>query len=354
MHFTADPEERFPAFVNYAQRDTEVLLVERVRADPRITLLVEHRLTAVEQDHDLVRAQVESPAGPLQVEAAYVVGCDGAGSTVRSHLGFGFEGRSYDIRFLLCDVRAHKPAIAERRLHFDPPFNRGRTVLVHPAPDSVWHIDWQVGSDPIDVAEERASGRVDERVRAVLGDPPYDLLWLTTYSFRSLKAPRMRIGRAFLAGDAAHVYSPYGARGLNSGLADADNLAWRLALVLTGAVEPTVLGGYDREREPTARDNLAITDTTARFMAPPSRRLRWRRDAVLAASRLVPSVRRLVNSGRFYEPARYGPARTDGPCESERSSRTICPRGCPHRLVLYCARNESAQDLRARLAGVST
>ena len=303
VRFPPVPASGFPPFVNYPQRDTEALLLDKVRDEPLITKRLGWGIAEVLQSDTEVTAILDGPER-ITVKADYIVGCDGSRSTVRKQFGFVFSGTSYAANFLLCDIRARLDFPNERRLHFDPAFNPGHTVLVHPCPDDVWHIDWQVGAEPVDVEAERASGRVDERIRAVIDDKPYELLWLTTYTFRSLIADRMRKGRAMLAGDAAHLFAPYGARGLNSGLADAEDLAWRLALVERHGADTGLLDGYDTERMAAARENFAITDETARFMAPPTAWARMKRTAVLWASRHLTWARGHINAGRFYQPTR--------------------------------------------------
>ncbi len=128
---------------------------------------------------------------------------------------------------------------------------------------------------------------------------------MTAYRFSQRVADGFRHGRVFLAGDAAHVMSPFGARGLNSGVADAENLAWRLAWVVRGRAAPSLLDGYDAERRLAAIGNLAATEATMRFMAPhgPVRRA-WRNLVLRLAPRSA-WFRRRVNSGRLAEPARY-------------------------------------------------
>ncbi len=103
--------------------------------------------------------------GPSTLTVAYAIGADGAHSSVRHLLGMGFPGHSHEDLFLICDIRATLPFPRERRFFFDPPWNPGRQVLVHPQPDDVWRIDWQVPSGT-DVEAERASGALDRRIRA--------------------------------------------------------------------------------------------------------------------------------------------------------------------------------------------
>ncbi len=304
IRFPEVGRDAFPPFVNLPQAVMEEHLLDRVRGEPLIDLRWNHRVESVSQDPDGVRLTAATPAGPVEVRAEYAIGCDGARSAVRRLLGVDFPGHSFEDRFLIADVRAELPFPNERRFFFDPSFNPGRQVLVHPQPDSVWRIDWQIPAD-VDVEEERSSGRLDERIRAVVGDADYEVVWLSTYRFHQRVAASFQAGRAFLAGDAAHLMSPFGARGLNSGVADAENLAWKLWLVLEGGAPVELLDTYDLERRAAARENVAITDATMRFMVPPTRLHRLLRTAVLRGSLRVAALRRWVNSGRLSAPFVY-------------------------------------------------
>ncbi|MDP9445238.1 MAG: FAD-dependent monooxygenase, partial [Actinomycetota bacterium] len=300
--------DHFPPFVNISQSEVEALLAGRAEASPRVQLLWAHRLERLDQRADDVLLGVQTPTGPRVVSAAYCVGTDGARSAVRQLLGIPFLGHSHEDKFLIADVRCELPFPNERRFFFDPPWNPRRQVLVHPQPDGVWRIDWQVPPDT-DRDEELRTGRLDQRIRRIVGDAPYELVWLSVYRFHQRVADRFGAGRAFLAGDAAHLMSPFGARGLNSGVADAENLAWKLAFVLTGRAPATLLATYGEERRAAALENLRVTDETMRFMVPPGPLARRRRNAILRLSRWVPPLRRHVNSGRLAEPFVYPPSR---------------------------------------------
>jgi 3-(3-hydroxy-phenyl)propionate hydroxylase len=175
---------------------------------------------------------------------------------------------------------------------------------VHPQPGDVWRIDWQVPPE-VDADEERRSGRLDERIRALVGDVPYELVWVTGYTFHQRMLRRFRDGRIFFAGDAAHVMAPFGARGMNSGVQDAENLAWKLWGVLEGWAPEALLETYDAERRAAAAHNLRVVDETMRFMVPPNPWRRLLRNALLRASQYVRPLRRFVNSGRLSEPFVY-------------------------------------------------
>jgi len=302
----ATPAGLVPRVLNLTQQRVEELLLARVRHEPLITLISDATVTGVDLDPGQRAATVSYTvaAGQTTIRARWVIGCDGARSTVRRVLGIPFTGYGHDDTFLIADIVADLPFPAERHLHFDHPANPRRTILIHPQPGSTWHIDWQAGQE-VDAQAELENGGLDRRLRQLTGDIPYEVRWVTAYKFKQLRAGHFRRGCVFLAGDAAHLTSPYGARGMNSGIADAQNLGWRLAMVARGWSAETLLDGYRAEREFAAEENLSITGRTARFMCPRSPREQLWQRTVLAAARRFPALGRYVNSGRFYEPPAY-------------------------------------------------
>jgi 2-polyprenyl-6-methoxyphenol hydroxylase-like FAD-dependent oxidoreductase len=289
-----------PGWINVPQSTVERLLDARVAAEPLVDLRRGVEVTGLWQDAESVT--VTTSAGSFA--GTHLIGADGAHSRVRALLGLGFSGRAYDDRFLIADIRAELPFGRERRFYFDPVWNPGRQVLVHPQPDSVWRIDWQVPDD-YDLAADRASGRLDERMRHITGDRPYELVWLSVYRFQQRVADRFVAGRALLAGDAAHLMAPFGARGLNSGVQDAENAAWKLAYLRRGWGGPVLLDTYHDERRAAALENLRVTDATMRFLVPQSEEEWARRRAVLDAAVSDPAARAEVNSGKLAEPFWY-------------------------------------------------
>ena len=297
--------DHFPPFVNINQTEVEEMLLARLGELPEVDLRWSHRLVGIVQDEVAVTLRCETPDGDRTLRVEYLVGADGAHSAVRHATGMGFPGHSFPDLFLICDIRARLPFPRERRFYFDPPSNPGRQVLIHPQPDDTWRIDWQVPPGT-DIDAERASGALDRRVRAVVGEATdYQLQWLTLYRFHQRLVERFRVGRVMLAGDAAHLVSPFGARGLNSGVADAENLAWKLALVLGGRASDELLESYHIERRAAALENLAVTDASMRFMVPHGRLRRLLRNGILRGSLRLPRLRRLVNSGRLAQPFSY-------------------------------------------------
>lgn len=292
--------EHFPPFVNISQSEVEAALVQRATAHELVTVHYGQTVVRLEQDESTV---ILASARGDEVRGRYAVAADGARSEVRKLLGIEFPGHSHSDRFLIADIRAELPFPAERRFWFDPPFNPGRAVLIHPQPDGIWRIDWQVPSD-FDLDAERKSGRLEHRIRQIIGAVDYEPVWLTVYRFQQRCAPTWQHGRAFLAGDAAHLMSPFGARGLNSGACDAANLAWKLQHVLAGAAPELLLDSYFAERYAAAQENLTVTGATMRFMAPPPD-FRAERDSILRASATDPTARAAVNSGRLATPMGY-------------------------------------------------
>jgi len=295
VEFPPAPEDELPLFVNLQQTYTEQALLRRAEASPLIEIRWGSAVRSVRQTDKKVILGVRGRRGNEKVLARYAIGADGAHSTVRKLVGVDFPGKSFNDRFLIADVRAELPGFPrdERRFFFDPPSNPGRQILIHPQPDGEWRIDWQVAPET-DVEAERESGKLDARIRALVGDTAYELIWLTAYRFHERLASRFRVGRVFLVGDAAHLMAPFGARGMNSGVEDATSLASALASDSPEA--------YERERRPAAIENLRITGATMRFMAPPTALHRLWRSAILRGSLRVPQLRRFVNSGKLPTP----------------------------------------------------
>ena len=300
------PEEghEYPAFVNLQQYYVEEWLVEACEA-AGVELRWRSRIAQVENGADAVVLAVETPAGAYRVDAEWLLACDGARSFVRESMGLPFTGQVFRDRFLIADVviRGDVAFPSERWFWFDPPFHPGQSVLLHKQPDGVWRIDFQLGWD-VDPEEEKRPERVIPRVRAMLGpDVPFELEWVSVYTFRCRRLERFRHGRTLFAGDSAHQVSPFGARGGNGGVQDADNLAWKLAAVVQGRAPEALLDSYDAERIPAADENILNSTRSTDFITPKSDAARAYRDAVLELARGHAFARPLVNSGRLSRPA---------------------------------------------------
>jgi 3-(3-hydroxy-phenyl)propionate hydroxylase len=300
-----------PAFINLQQYYVEGYLIERAAELPLIELRWKNTVAGVEPHGDHVCLNVDTPDGSYRLEAGYVAACDGSRSALRRLLGQDTQGRVFHDRFLIADVKmsgagaeSHPP---ERWFWFDPPFHRNQSALLHRQPDGVWRIDFQLGWDA-DPDKERRPENIIPRVKALLAhsamkDAPFELVWASVYTFACLRMKSFRHGRVLFAGDAAHGVSPFGARGANSGVQDAENLAWKLAAVLQGQAPDALLDSYASEREAAADENILHSTRSTDFITPKSEISRLFRDAVLQLARNHPFARTLVNSGRLSLPA---------------------------------------------------
>ncbi len=299
---------RRPAFINLQQYYVEGFLLERALELPNLEIRWKNKVIGIERpDQDRPDAAatltVETPDGTYPVRARYVVAADGARSPIRNLLGLDSKGRTFKDRFLIADIRMEAGFPSERWFWFDPPFHPNQSVLLHRQPDNVWRIDFQLGWDA-DPVLEKTPERVIPRVQALLGpDATFELEWVSVYTFSCLRMDSFRHGNVLFAGDSAHGVSPFGARGANSGVQDADNLAWKLAHVLRGEAPDALLDTYASEREYAADENIRNSTRSTDFITPKSQVSRVFRDAVLTLAAKHPFARTLVNSGRLSVPS---------------------------------------------------
>jgi 3-(3-hydroxy-phenyl)propionate hydroxylase len=294
------PEDghKMPAFINLQQYFVEHVLVDRVAELDRIDLRWRNKVVALDRRNDYARLTVETPEGRYDVNANWVIAADGARSAVRDMLSLSFSGVTFEEKFLIADVKMSADFPTERRFWFDPPFHSGQSALMHRQPDNVWRIDLQLGPEA-DVAEEQRPERVVPRLQKMLGERPFELEWVSIYRFNCRRLERFVHGRVIFVGDSAHQVSPFGARGANSGVQDAENLAWKLAAVLGGEADAALLESYDRERTQAADENIAHSTRSTDFIAPQSGAERRLRNAVLSLAPRAAFARSMVNSGRL-------------------------------------------------------
>lgn len=333
FEFNLQPEagHRNPAFINLQQPLFEGFLVQGIRAVQAVGAPIEmrglNRVTGVVPHADHVALSVDTPDGGYEIEAEWLVACDGARSPVRGMLALGFEGRVFEDNFLIADVRMQADFPTERWFWFNPPFAAaGQSALLHKQPDDVWRIDFQLGRE-IDRKVELDPARVRARVDAMLSSqtgrvPEYELVWTSIYTFQCRRMARFRQGQVFFAGDSAHQVSPFGARGANSGMQDAENLAWKLDLVVKGQAPDALLDSYDHERGLAADENILNSSRATDFMAPKTAASTRFRNAVLHLARDHAFARPMVNSGRLSVPfvhdrlPLFGADDLDGPAET--------------------------------------
>ena len=281
---------RYGFVLHLPQSQTETLLRARVR---ELGGTIEHRaeLVRLAERGDAVDATLRDAAGrEIQVSAGYVIGCDGAHSRVRHQIGIGFEGQPYPQDWLLADV-ALDGAGSDTAVHafFRP---NGLPLICIPMGSQRWGLVMPNAGDrdgqPPTFAEiqELVAERSPRPMQ--ISDPG----WLTSFRCHLRSATSYRRGRVLLAGDAAHIHSPAGGQGMNTGMMDAHNLAWKLALVADGRAPDALLDTYGQERVPIASGVLELTNKIVRLVTMRNRAKRAVRDTVLPVASRMPVVQR--------------------------------------------------------------
>ena len=278
----------YPMVLDLPQSDTEEIL-ERLAASRGVKVERRTRLTALAQDESGVRATLDD--GREEVRARWLLGCDGAHSTARHALDVTFDGAPYDSVWLAADVALDSvlpddefhaflspegalavfplPSPSRARIIYDRPGDAaaaGAPAAGKPAPPS------PVAPPTLEEVQVALSART--RLRATISDPR----WLVGFRIHRRIASSFRKGRVFLAGDAAHIHSPLGGQGMNTGIQDAYNLAWKLALVTRRAAPPALLDSYQAERHPVAAATLQGTDLATQLVTLRHPAARWARD----------------------------------------------------------------------------
>ena len=317
--FNLLPEEghKRPAFINLQQFYAEAYLVDRVQELAAIDLRWRNKVIGLEQRNDHVILAIETPDGPYRMRANYVVACDGARSSLRQMVGAEFAGQVFEDQFLIADVKMTAEFPTERWFWFDPPFHAGRSALLHKQPDDIWRIDLQLNPDA-DPAVERRPENVRPRIARMLGHEKFDFEWISLYKFQCRRMEKFIHGRVFFAGDAAHQVSPFGARGANSGLEDAENLAWKLDRVLKSLSPEALLESYHAERSAAADENIRESTRSTDFMAPGSRQEARLRKVVLSLAKETEFGKRMINGGRLSVPSIYDSALSTADCDAWR------------------------------------
>jgi 3-(3-hydroxy-phenyl)propionate hydroxylase len=320
LHFQmpSEPTERFAPMLNIQQFHMEEIAHRATAA----TVRWGSRVTGLTPRDGGADVRVESAQGtPYTVRADWVVACDGGRSTLRELCGLALEGMQYEGRYVIVDIEQATARPVERLAWFDPPSNPGSTLLMHRQPGGVWRIDYQI-ADEEDAAEairpENVLPRVASHLEMIGETAPWKPLWISIYNAKCLTLPSYRAGRVLFAGDAAHLVPIFGVRGLNSGLDDAGNLAWKLALAVAGQADDTLLDSYSAERVHAARQNITYGAKSTEFMAPPHAGFRLMREAALRLALESEAVRTLINP-RQSTPISYPESPLNARCPTSRN-----------------------------------
>jgi 3-(3-hydroxy-phenyl)propionate hydroxylase len=290
----------------FIQPLAEETLREGVTRYPGVCVLLGHELQSLEQGDDRVSAVVATPDGTaIRIDADYVVGTDGGRSTVRGLIGVTLEGKTDAARWLVVDLRddpIYAPYsgvythVDRPHMSIDLPYDYRRFEFRIPPDDRDEDVVQPERLERLLRPFYKEGAILDRIVRA------------RVYVHHSRIADRFRVGRVFLAGDAAHLQPPFFGQGMNSGLRDATNLAWKIAAVLTGRAAPALLETYETERHDHARAMVQIASTFGRLYAPGNRIAEFLRDTLFRVVQTFPSARDYIMQMRFKPMPRY----TDG------------------------------------------
>ena len=307
-NFDLQIEEGFkaPAFINLQQYYVEQFLIDKIKAIGITEIRRRHKVVGISRGKDSrAVVTIEHDKKSYDVAVDYVVAADGIRSTIRKALELEMEGQYFDEQFLIVDVKVDKKFPLERKFWFQPSFHDGQSALLHVQPDNILRIDLQLGPDAdpsVELDEKRVSDRIDKILGRGVG---YQLEWVSLYSFSCKRLDKFCHNPIFFVGDAAHVVSPFGARGGNGGLQDVDNLIWKINAVMKKQAPGSLLDSYDEERIPAADENLLNSARSTGFMTPKTRASSDFRNAVFALSKTMPFAREFINSGRLSTPHNY-------------------------------------------------
>jgi len=298
-----------PPFINIQQFYVEMFLVDKIQQinqhSPLIDLRWCNKVVGFSQTDASARLDIQTPAGRYAIHANHVIDASGSHTPFHAWVGATMDSKRGDDRWCIADVRFKHQPPTERHTWIEAPFNDNRAVWQHLMADDVWRIDYQMApdADPLYVSREDV---VRERLAKQFGsDVACEIVWVGPYAYKSQCLHHLHHGRVFFIGDTAKVVSPFGARGGNTGIADADNLAWKLAAVLSGKAAPRLLASYNQERIQAAQRNVHVTNRTARYLRAPEGMEKTFRSASIGLAKHHAFAKALINTGRMAEANRY-------------------------------------------------
>ena len=268
---------------------------------PGVDTLYGWQLDRYEQDADRVTLDLTGPADQeRQVTCDYLVGCDGAASRVREQQGVQLEGTTFDERWLILDLENNENTTKHTEVFCD----KRRPCITLPGPDRTRRFEFKLVEGETDEAMLDPA-TVERLLRTHGADPGATLRRKVVYRFHARVAPRWRFGRVFLAGDAAHLTPPFAGQGMNSGIRDAHNLAWKLAAVLDGRAGPGLLDTYEQERKDHIWQMIDLALRMGRIMSPPSWLSGFLTQSGLLALNVWPPARDYVAQMKYKPPPRF-------------------------------------------------
>jgi 3-(3-hydroxy-phenyl)propionate hydroxylase len=331
-------EYGYPRRSPFRQPLLEATLCRGLARFANVRVLFGHTLEGFEQERDGVTARLRAPGGgTLEARADYLLACDGGASTVRRSLGIAMAGSSFEERWLILDMIGAADEDRHTRVHCDP----ARPAITLPGPAGTRRWEFLLRPDESDGEMLRPEAGV-ALLRHFGGDEAAEIVRRVVYTFHARMAERWRAGRVFLLGDAAHLAPPFAGQGMNTGLRDAHNLAWKLAAVIEGRIGEGVLDTYEAERRDHAWRMINLSLRMGRILNP---RTRLRSALLVNGVRLanvVPGFRDYLLEMRFKPKPRFAKgfviADTDG------RRRTLVGRMFPQPTVVTAGGDEVLLD----------
>ena len=281
----------------FYQPDFERALLKGLVRFPSVRVAFEHEATKLVQNANGVTLSVATPSGETTVEADYVVACDGGASPTRERLGVRLIGSTYSERWLVVDANVKNHNVKQITFTCDP--RRPRVEL--PAVGD--RVRWEFMQLP---GESEETLKRDETIRALVAEAggvrSFEIERKAVYAFHARVAEHWRRGRVFLAGDAAHLMPPFAGQGMNGGMKDASNLAWKLAAVLRGLAPDAILDTYEVERAPVVRKMVEISRRLGAIIMPTNRIAAAARDSLFACLNLSSRFRAFIRRGGVVPP----------------------------------------------------
>lgn len=315
------PGEKHSPMTNLQQCWVEQILVDEIEQSQFVSIRWLNEVKDVTQTDEEAIVHVETPAGPYEVRASYVVAADGPRSQVRHSLDLEYEGTTFEQRFVITDFYMPSDQFPGRRVWFDPPYSPGSTVLMHRMPFDIWRLDYQL-MEHQDAEEESRPEIVHKRIEShleMIGETgPWELIWISQYRAHALNLREgYRHGRVLFAGDAAHQVPIFGGRGLNHGYADVRNLSWKLARAVRDESSSALLDSFSDERHSDIASTLEELTKVTMYMTTPSDGVDLMREAVLSLSLDVSFV------DEIFDPFRGNPFEVRGSALSAYPERDV-------------------------------
>lgn len=301
---TYETGERYPRLVNMHQSLLEHLLLQRLQAARSCQIFWQHSLTTVVPHHEGVDITLLTPRGQEFLRAPYLFVTNPPPTAAHSSTGLTDSTYTHDQRFLSLDVLTPPGATPERWFWFNAPFNGGRIAQLHPLPDEMARIIYQIAPTD-DLAQLCQPSALQQRLTALLGNQPFEVVAVSTHSYRFGVMPRFKQGRLLSLGSAAHSLSMFGTSEVNSGAQDAWNLVWKLALVRSGLALETLLDTYSEERHAAAIASQQRALEMMSSLSPTPGMATWMRNTSLKLSQPFKFLRDSIQLGDRTEVSAY-------------------------------------------------